>query len=63
MRVGKVFSYTDIFIRCKPSRVVPNKIVYSTSFRDYNEFSSVATESEGVELNGLYRKNTGIIKT
>ena len=63
MKVGKVFSYTDIFIRCEPSRIDPNKIVYSISFRDYNEFSSVATESEGVELNGLYRKNTGIIKT
>lgn len=49
MKVGKVFSYTDMFIRCEPSRVVPNKIVYSISFRDYNELSSVATESEGVE--------------
>ena len=63
MKVGKVFSYMDIFIRCEPSRIVPNKIVYSISFRDYNELSSVAPESEGVELNGLYRKNTGIIKT
>ena len=58
-----MFSHTDIFIRLRPSRIVPNKIVYSISFRDYNEFSSVATESEGVELNGLCRKNTGIIKT
>ena len=60
MWVGKVFSYTDMFIRCEPSRIVPNKIVYSISFRDYNEFSSVATESEGVELNGFYRANTRI---
>ncbi len=44
-----MFSYIDIFIRRKPSRIGPNKIVYSTSFRDYNELNSVATESGGVE--------------
>ena len=37
-----------------------SKSVYTSRFMTYNNFSSVLTESEGVELNGFYRANTRI---
>ena len=58
----RCFHIHSYFIRVEPSRIVPNKTAYTIAFWDYNELSSVATESDDTELRTVANFNNMLSK-